>query len=238
MDAMHRLFGKSAPKVPSAPEPTLSDASASINVRIAALNEKISGLDDELRKYSIQLKKATGSVAQSIRQRAIGTLKRKRMYEAQREQLTGQAFNVEQTAFAIDSIKDTHVMVAAMKSASKQLKIEQQKINLSELEDMQDDLADMLEDQEEISDMLSRSYGTPDGIAEEDLEAELAGLEDELEGAILEEPPSSEPSTSRQAKNIASSAGALPIASTSQLPMSCDAHGINASAVDEFGLPI
>lgn len=40
-------------------------------------------------------------------------------------------------------------------------------------------LADLLEDVGEISDILGRSYGSPDGIEEEDLDAELACLEDE-----------------------------------------------------------
>lgn len=40
-------------------------------------------------------------------------------------------------------------------------------------------LTDLLEDVGEISDILGRSYGSPDGIEEEDLDAELACLEDE-----------------------------------------------------------
>lgn len=37
------------------------------------------------------------------------------MYENQRDQMSAQAFNVEQTSFAIDTVKDTHVTIAAMK---------------------------------------------------------------------------------------------------------------------------
>lgn len=47
---------------------------------------------------------------------------------------------MEQTSFAIDSVKDTQTTVAAMTAASKQLKVEHKKINISEIEDMQDDL--------------------------------------------------------------------------------------------------
>jgi charged multivesicular body protein 5 len=136
------------------------------------------------------------------------------MYEAQRDQLSNQAFNIDQTSFAIETVKNTQITVSAMKSAAKTLKSEQKKINLSELEDMQDDmegfeirilhknccnyfklffrkkknnLKDMLEDVGEISDILGRSYGMPDGIDEEDLDAELACLEDELESEDVEE---------------------------------------------------
>lgn len=122
-----------------------------------------------------------------------------RMYEQQRDQLANQQFNVDQTSFAISTVKDTQTTVAAMSAASKTLKKEAKKIKLSEIEDMQDEmegkkttkyllvythitsfcLIDMLEDVGEISEILGRSYGMPDGIEEEDLDAELACLEDE-----------------------------------------------------------
>ena len=37
------------------------------------------------------------------------------MYEGQRDQMAAQGFNVEQTAFAIDTVKDTQNTVLAMK---------------------------------------------------------------------------------------------------------------------------
>jgi charged multivesicular body protein 5 len=40
----------------------------------------------------------------------MDTLKRKKMYESQRDQLAGQQFNIEQTSFTVDSIRDTQVV--------------------------------------------------------------------------------------------------------------------------------
>ena len=37
------------------------------------------------------------------------------MYEGQRDQMAAQAFNIEQTAFAIETVKDTQNTVLAMK---------------------------------------------------------------------------------------------------------------------------
>lgn len=62
------------------------------------------------------------------------------MYENQRDQLSAQAFNIDQTSFAIDTVKNTQTTVAAMKVAAKQLKTENKKIDLNELENMQDDM--------------------------------------------------------------------------------------------------
>ncbi len=46
-----------------------------------------------------------------------------------------------------------------MKSAATQLKIETKKIDLNELEDVQDDMNDLLEDMNEIQEIMGRSYG-------------------------------------------------------------------------------
>lgn len=62
-------------------------------------------------KYRTALKKAKGPTATNIKRRAMECLKRKKMYEQQRDQVAGQQFNIEQTSFAIDSIKDTATTV-------------------------------------------------------------------------------------------------------------------------------
>ncbi len=45
----------------------------------------------------------------------LQVLKQKRMYESQREQLYNQQFNVDQTAFTMESAKDSIQTVQAMK---------------------------------------------------------------------------------------------------------------------------
>ena len=47
---MHRLFGKSKPKVEA---PTLGDASSNINSRMEYLDKQIGGLDNELNQIYI-----------------------------------------------------------------------------------------------------------------------------------------------------------------------------------------
>lgn len=51
--------------------------------------------------------------------------------------------SVEQTSFAIESVRDTQTTIAAMQTASKQLKMEHKKIDIGAIEDMQDDLSGM-----------------------------------------------------------------------------------------------
>lgn len=176
------------------------------------VDDKINGLNGELKKYSEQLKKATGPTAANIKRRAMEVLKRKRMYENQRDQLANQQFNVDQTAFAIDSIRDAQTTVSAMKAAAKTLKKEHKKLNINDIDNMQDEMEDMLEDVGEISEILGRSYGMPDGVEEEDLDAELACLEDEwaAEAELAESNPAPASSVSSASSAMPSSVFALP----------------------------
>ena len=63
-----------------------------------------------------------------------------RMYEGQRDQLANQQFNIDQTSFAIETVQAAKQTVTTMAAASKALKKENKKINLNELEDMQDEM--------------------------------------------------------------------------------------------------
>mgnify|MGYP002053696465 CR=1 FL=1 len=147
-----------------------------LTIFISATQQGTAGDEPGAAKPSKSKTKKSGAakMAKKDKRGALYCLKRKKMYEAQRDQLAGQAFNVEQTAFAIDSVKDTQTTVAAMKAASGALKHEFQNMNLDEIEDVHDDLAEMMEDMNEVQDILGRNYALPDDIDEADLESELA----------------------------------------------------------------
>ena len=171
---MNRLFGtaKEAP-----PKPTLQDASSSLEKRGESLDTKIGKLDKELQRYTEQMKKMKpGPAKQAVQKRALNILKQKKLYEGQKEQTMNQQFNVDQIAFAQDSLKDTANHVSAMKDANKALKKQFKAVNIDQVEDLQDDLSDLLEQAEEVQNALGRSYNTDD-IDEADLEAELAAME-------------------------------------------------------------
>jgi len=107
-------------------------------------------------------------------------LKQKKMYEQQRDQMSNQVFNMEQTTWATQSLKDTVTTVEAMKSANKELKKAYKKVNIDQIETMQDDLSDLLDQASEVQEVLGRSYGVPNEVDESDLMAELDGLEAEM----------------------------------------------------------
>jgi hypothetical protein len=147
---MNRIFGK---KKEVAPPPSLGDATNRIDGNVARLDEKIAKLEGELRRYKEQMKTAKGSSQQSIKKRAMQTLKQKKMYEAQRDQMVQQGFNIDSTKFAIDMVQDQQVAVQALKAAAVTLKAEQSKIKLDDVEDMHDDMEDLMEEMESINEV-------------------------------------------------------------------------------------
>ncbi|KAA0203026.1 hypothetical protein HAZT_HAZT004410 [Hyalella azteca] len=174
---MNRLFGKGKSKEPP---PSLNDCIAGVDGRADSIDKKIARLDAELIKYKDQMKKMReGPAKNAVKQKALRVLKQKKMYEQQSDNLRQQSFNMEQTNYATQSLKDTKTTVAAMKLGVKDMKREFKKINIDEIEDLQDDMADMLEQADEVQEALGRSYGTPE-IDEDDLQAELDALGDEM----------------------------------------------------------
>ncbi|TMW57394.1 hypothetical protein Poli38472_003319 [Pythium oligandrum] len=221
---MNRIFGRKKPDVPHV---NVSDVNARVDGRATDLDMKINKLDEELRKYRVQMQKTKGPALNAVKQRAMQTLKRKKMYEAQRDNLTAQSFNLEQANFAIETSRDTMATASAMKSAVAQLKVETKKINISELEDVQDDMADLLEDMNEIQEIMGRSYGISADIDESELEAELEGLEDEW--------------AEEEANAVADEATPSYLAPTHELPaapVGVPERSQPARRTDEFGLPI
>jgi len=175
---MKRIFGISKPPAPPGPPPpSLTEASETIDKRVGAIDEKIKQCDAELIKYKSQM---TGPSANSAKQRALTVLKRKKMYEAQRNSLLNTQFNVDQANFATENLKLTAITVDALKNGASQMKQEFAKINIDQIEDVMDDMEELLYDQQDINEMLGRSYAVPEGFDEAELENEFAMLEEEV----------------------------------------------------------
>lgn len=104
------------------------------------------------------------------------------MYEAQRDQLYNQQFNMEQTTFALQSVKDTADTVSAMRAAGTELKtaMKDKALDVASIERLQDEMADLMDAQAEIQEVMGQTFGLPDAVDEDELLGELDALEDEL----------------------------------------------------------
>ena len=135
---MNRLFGKGKTKEPP---PNLTDCIANVDSRAESIDKKTARLDAELKKYRDQMSKMRdGPAKNAVKQKALRVLKQKKQYEAQSDNLRNQAFNMEQTNYATQSLKDTKTTVNAMKMGVKEMKKEFKNINIDQIEDLQDDL--------------------------------------------------------------------------------------------------
>lgn len=223
---MKRLFGTKKP----APAPVnVSDVGAKVDARVSNLDQKINTLEQELRKFRQQMAQTKGGPGlASIKKRAMATLKRKKMYEQQRDNLAAQSFNIEQASFALETVKDTVDTVSAMKAATSQLKVEQAKINIDHVEDTMDEMEEMMYEMDEIQQVMGRSYGVGEDIDESELEAELMGLEEDW--ALDEEIPAA-------AEEVGEEGLPSYLAQTPAVPTSTPKKSKAEETVDEFGLP-
>jgi charged multivesicular body protein 5 len=149
---------------------------------MASIEVKVRKLDGELARYKEQMSKLrNGPGKDAVQQRALRTLKQKRLYESQMAQLTQQTFNMESAALATENLRNTMATVDAMKVANKEMRKQYGKIDVDKIENIHYDMEDMLEQANEIQESLGRSYAVPDEIDEADLEAELDALQFEEE---------------------------------------------------------
>lgn len=212
---MNRLFGSTKKQ----PKPTLNDAILNTDGRVDAVEVKVKKLDAELTRYRDQLKKMReGPAKKAVQQKAIRVLKQKKLYEAQRDNLQQQSFNMEQAQMTTENLRNVMATVDAMQIANKEMKKQYKNVNLDKIDQLQDEMEDLMEQANEVQETLGRSYNLPDDIDEDDLEAELDALGDELEFEE-EEIPSYLQDT-------------LDLPKTSELEPKSDVK------LDEFGLPI
>ncbi|ORE22159.1 hypothetical protein CU097_013068 [Rhizopus azygosporus] len=215
---MNRLFGSTK----KTPKPTLNDAISSTDVRVDAVEVKIKKLDAELTRYRDQLKKMReGPAKKNVQQKALRVLKQKKLYEAQRDNLQQQSFNMEQAQMTTDNLRNVMATVDAMQTANKEMKKQYKNVNLDKIDQLQDEMEDLMEAANEVQESLARSYNLPDDVDVDDLEAELDALGDELE---FEEEDI--PSYLQEPVDL-------------DLPKTAEAEPKSANVkLDEFGLPI
>ena len=112
----------------------------------------------------------------AVEQRALRVLRQKRLYEGQLDQLYQQSYNMEQATMTTENLRNTMATVDAMNTANKDMRKTYGKIDLDKIERVQDDMEDMIEQANEVQATLGRSYGVPDEIDEDELQAELDAL--------------------------------------------------------------
>lgn len=145
--------------------------------RLVDLEAKIAKCDEEIRGYM--------KGGANRKQMAVQVMKRKKMYEQQRNQLMGQQFNVDQLAFQQEQVETTAITISAMKAGAADLKQQYTQMKIADVERLMDDMADLSEMAQEINDVMAESFAVPDGFDEAACEEEFLALEEEMKAEAL-----------------------------------------------------
>ncbi|KAJ5202736.1 hypothetical protein N7449_004815 [Penicillium cf. viridicatum] len=173
---MNRLFGTKS----TGPKPTLDGAISNVDARVSSIDVKLAALNSELSTYQSKIAKMRdGPGKNALRQKALKVLQRRKQYEAQRDQLSQQSWNMEQAGMMQDNLKNVMTTVDAMKTTTKELKKQYGKVDVDKIEQMQDEMADLMEVGNEIQESISRAYDVPEDVDEAELDAELEALGEE-----------------------------------------------------------
>ncbi|EIE91363.1 hypothetical protein G6F46_002146 [Rhizopus delemar] len=219
---MNRLFGSSK----KVPKPTLTDAINSADVRVDAVEGPIKENERRSSKEKRSTKGVTSAETKETASRftcddldlLIFSLAFR--YEAQRDNLQQQSFNMEQAQMTTENLRNVMATVDAMQTANKEMKKQYKNVDLDKIDQLQDEMEDLMEQANEVQETLGRSYNLPDDVDVDDLEAELDALGDELE---FEE--EDVPSYLQETPDL-------------ELPKTAETDPQSGVKLDEFGLPV
>lgn len=190
---MRRLFGLSKEETAPKEAPSLSEASTRIDEQVSNLEAKIQKTDEEIKSLV-----AKGSSNPTAKAKALQAMKKKKMYEQQRDQLLATQFNVENLAFQQEQAEITAMAVNAMAAGHKTLKDQTEQVDIGAVDKLMDDMADLQDEMKAMNEALAQGTMV-DGAADDELAAEFAKLEEEaaamtLAGAMgSTEKPAAEP---------------------------------------------
>ncbi|KEG04487.1 vacuolar-sorting protein SNF7, putative [Plasmodium vinckei vinckei] len=174
-------------------EKTLDEAYGNLEQSVKNIDGNIDRYNKELNiiKQKIEEEKKKVPVNQhvinNLRNKAAVIIKRKKTYENNKENTLGIQFNIDQIKFANENIQMSIDTCKALEQSSKVLKKNIKKVNINKIEKLQDDLFDCIEDAKEIGEILSSTYDIPINLDEDEIDAELSLIEDNILDENVEE---------------------------------------------------
>merc|ERR1712200_315440 len=119
--------------------------------------------------------------AKTNKRAALQALKRKKRYDKQLQQIDGTLSTIEMQREALEGANTNTAVLQTMGDAAKALKAAHQHMDVDKVHDMMDDIAEQQDVAREISDAISNPVAFGQEFDEDELEAELDALGEELE---------------------------------------------------------
>jgi len=194
---LNKLFGK--PKAGTAGGGAGRSAGSSVSGSsngdtlntLAKLQETIEMLEKRQalleRKVADEHNRAKEFTKQKNKKAALMCLKRKKLYEQQVETLANNTLRIQDQIITLEGAKATTETVKAMREGAATMKHMQNQMSISSVDDVMDEIQEQTDNMKQIQDALSAPVGALADLDEDDLDAELAELEDE--DLMLEEGP-------------------------------------------------
>jgi len=175
------LFGRSKPTPPqqaAAPPPAVPDNKQAIT-KVRDTLETIGKRKEHLnRKVETEVTNAKKLSAAGKKREALQCIKRKKMFEKQLEQLSNTEITLETQMLTLESMNMNQEALSAQRLAAKTMQTQMTNMGgVDAVEETMDQVEDGLADANEIAEALGRSVAMPGMEDEDDLLAELEGLE-------------------------------------------------------------
>ncbi|XP_063907896.1 charged multivesicular body protein 4b-like [Zophobas morio] len=164
---------------------TTSDAIQKLHEMEFMLFKKQEYLESKIEKEKVSLVKN----ASKNKSAALQSLRRKKRYEKQLQQIDNTLTTIEMQREALELATTNTTLLKTMQNAATALKKTQVNVNVEEVNNIMDSIADQQELVNEIANAIGNPVGFDDDIDEDELELELEALEERaLEEKLLEIP--------------------------------------------------
>ena len=164
-----RLFGSA----PAASAVSPAESIKKLRNTVEMLEKREQHLE---RKATDEVTEAKKKLAAKNRRGAMMCLKRKKAYEAQIQRLSGARMTIEEQVLAIESANVNLEAMNAMREGAKTMKTIHKNMSVDQVDDTMAEIQEQMDVAAEISVAISQPLGN-DGLADDDLEAELEALE-------------------------------------------------------------
>eukprot|EP00759_Apiculatamorpha_spiralis_P036256 PhF_6_TR36507/c0_g1_i1/m.53735/K12194/CHMP4, SNF7, VPS32; charged multivesicular body protein 4 len=189
MNALKRFFGgktdKPSTPPPSNPPPPRGGGGAGPRPKnnLEALNDQCDIIEKRQQvlelKINKELEKAKEYLAKKNKNGASQCLQRKKIYESQLTKLQAQYMNVERLKLALEETTMNAEVIRAQRMAAGDLAALQRGMDPETVDRDMDHMRDLMDKTKDVSEALAQDLGG-DAMDEDDLEDELAALEQDI----------------------------------------------------------